>query len=310
LTNLSPASVPDTPTPARFWLLGLLWRDKLAFVSAIFLIIVVVAAIAGPFLSKATAMNLRMRNAPPFQLDAGWEFILGGDTLGRSVVFRLIQAAGPTLTVAAVAVLLSLVIGSLLGLIAGARGGAVSTIILRAADLVMSFPPLLLALVVLYVLQPSITNVIILLAITRIPVFIRTVRAEVLEIRSRLFITAAQVLGASEGRILFRHLLPVVLPTIMTMATLEFGYMMLTEAGLSFLGVGVQLPDITWGLMVAEGKNYLSTAWWLAFWPGFAIMLTTVALTSLSNWLSIAIDPRQRWRLEQTSTRQEVLGGR
>jgi peptide/nickel transport system permease protein len=286
--------------PSRLRGLKLLWRDRFAFAAALFLIVVIACALAGPALldGQANGMNLRMRNAPPFSLENGWLFFLGADTLGRSLLARIIVAAQTTLAVAAGATLLAMTVGTILGLQAGLRRGQVSGIVLRIADMIMSFPSLLLALAVLYVLPPHIINVMLVLAITRIPVFIRTVRAEVLEIRERMFVTAARVLGASEKRIIFRHLLPVVLPTLLTISTLEFGYMMLTEAGLSFLGLGVQPPDITWGLMVANGKNYLSTAWWLAFWPGLAIMLTTISLTVLSNWLSMVADPRQRWRLE------------
>jgi peptide/nickel transport system permease protein len=111
-------------------------------------------------------------------------------------------------------------------------------------------------------------------------------------------VTSARVLGAGFGWIVTRHILPVVTPTIITIATLEFAFVMLTEASLSFLGLGNQPPEVSWGLMVAEGRNYLASAWWIAFWPGLAIMLTTVSLNLLSDWLRIATDPRQRWRLE------------
>ncbi len=123
-------------------------------------------------------------------------------------------------------------------------------------------------------------------------------RAEVLEVRERMFVQAAQVMGASNVRIIFRHILPVILPTLLTIATLDFAFVMLAESALSFLGIGIQPPEITWGLMVAQGKQYLANAWWLAFWPGLAIILTTLSLNLLSNWLRIALDPAQRWRLE------------
>ena len=137
-----------------------------------------------------------------------------------------------------------------------------------------------------------------MLAITRIPIYLRTTRAEVLEIRERMFVQAAQVMGASSLRIVFRHILPMVIPTLVTIATLDFAFVMLAESALSFLGIGIQPPEITWGLMVAQGKQYLANAWWLAFWPGLAIILTTLSLNLLSNWLRIALDPAQRWRLE------------
>jgi peptide/nickel transport system permease protein len=204
------------------------------------------------------------------------------------------------MAVAAGAVLLSALIGTTLGLIAGYRGGWVASIIMRLADILMSFPSLLLAVVVLYVLEPRVSNVVLVLAITRVPVYLRTVRAEVLEVRERMFVLAARVMGASPWRIIWRHILPVVVPTLITVATLDFAFIMLAESSLSFLGLGIQPPEISWGLMVADGRNYLSSAWWLAFWPGLAIMLTTTALNLLSNWVRIATDPKQRWRLEQS----------
>jgi len=278
----------------------MLWRDKLAFASAIFILLAVLAAIAAPlFLERqATAMNLLMRNAAPFNPDNGLWYMLGGDTLGRSVLARILVAARNTLLVAASAVFVSLLVGSALGLVAGWRPGWLSTVIMRTADVLMSFPSLLLAVIVLYAFTPGLVSVVAVLAITRLPIYIRTVRAEVLEIRERVFVISSRVLGAGFGWIVTRHILPVVTPTIITIATLEFAFVMLTEASLSFLGLGIQPPQVSWGLMVAEGRNYLSSAWWIAFWPGLAIMLTTVSLNLLSNWLRIATDPRQRWRLE------------
>ncbi|WP_411035977.1 ABC transporter permease [Shinella sp. BYT-45] len=283
----------------------MLWRDKLAFASAIFVLLAVLAAVAAPiFLERqATAMNLLMRNAAPFNPDNGLWYMLGGDTLGRSVLARILVAARNTLLVAASAVFISLLVGSALGLVAGWRPGWLPTIIMRAADVLMSFPSLLLAVIVLYAFTPGLVSVVAVLAITRLPIYIRTVRAEVLEIRERVFVTSSRVLGAGFGWIVTRHILPVVTPTIITIATLEFAFVMLTEASLSFLGLGIQPPQVSWGLMVAEGRNYLSSAWWIAFWPGLAIMLTTVSLNLLSNWLRIATDPRQRWRLEMGDDR-------
>jgi peptide/nickel transport system permease protein len=282
--------------------LRMLMRDKLALVAAIFLTIVVLSAIFGPMLvgPEATTMNLRMRNAAPFQLDKGWLFFLGADTLGRSILARIMVASRNTMAVAAGAVLVSALIGTTLGLIAGFRGGWVASVIMRLADILMSFPSLLLAVVVLYVLEPRVSNVVLVLAVTRVPVYLRTVRAEVLEVRERMFVLAARVMGASPWRIVWRHILPVVVPTLITVATLDFAFIMLAESSLSFLGLGIQPPEISWGLMVADGRNYLSSAWWLAFWPGLAIMLTTTALNLLSNWVRIATDPKQRWRLEQS----------
>ncbi len=147
-------------------------------------------------------------------------------------------------------------------------------------------------------LEPRGANLIVVLGITRMPIYMRTARAEVLEIRERLFVSAARVMGASRWRIVGRHIAPIVLPTLTTIAALDFALVMLAESSLSFLGIGIQPPEISWGLMVSQGKNYLQAAWWLSFFPGLAIMLTALSLNLLSSWIRIALDPVQRWRLE------------
>ena len=297
-------ALPDDPGALRR-MVRMLWADKVALVAALFLLLIVLMAIFGPALLDAAAQkqNLRGRNAPPFSLDKGWLWVLGADSLGRPLLARIVVAARNTMMVAAGAVLFSSVIGTTLGLVAGYVGRTTSQIIMRLADVIMSFPSLLIAVIVLYVLGPSVTNLIVVLAITRIPVYLRTTRAEVMEIRERMFVQAAKVMGASRRRIIFRHILPVVLPTLLTLATLDFAFVMLAESALSFLGIGIQPPEITWGLMVAQGKQYLQNAWWLSVWPGAAIILTTLSLNLLSNWMRIALDPTQRWRLEMKGRR-------
>ncbi len=297
--TLPPQNIPAQPHPAK-QILMMLWRDKLAFCAAIFVLIVIFCALFGaPMLEDvATKQNLRGRNAAPFDFSKDWVFWLGGDALGRPLLARIVVASQNTLMVATGAVVVSLTIGTALGLIAGYTTRMGSQIIMRLADVIMSFPSLLLAVIVLYMLAPSVGNLIIVLAITRIPVYLRTSRAEVLEIRERMFVQAARVMGASTNRIVFKHILPVVFPTLVTIATLDFAFVMLAESSLSFLGIGIQPPEITWGLMVAQGKAYLTTAWWLSFWPGLAIILTTLSLNLLSNWMRVALDPVQRWRLE------------
>ncbi len=278
----------------------MLWSDKFAFCAAIFLCMLVVFALIGhTWLGEvATKQNLRGRNLPPFEWDRAWIWWMGADALGRPLLARIIVATQNTLLVAAGAVLISAIIGTSLGLIAGFSSPRVSQVIMRLADVIMSFPSLLIAVIVLYMLGSSILNLMVVLAITRIPVYVRTTRAEVLEIRERMFVQAARVMGASSKRIIFRHILPVVLPTLTTLATLDFAYVMLAESALSFLGIGIQPPEITWGLMISQGRQYLTNAWWLSFWPGLAIILTTMSLNLLSNWMRIAFDPVQRWRLE------------
>jgi peptide/nickel transport system permease protein len=298
-TSIRAAAPPVVERPA-VQALRLLWHDKFALIAACYLALVALCALFGPVLlgEAASAMNLRMRNAPPFTLDNGWLYLLGADALGRSILARLVVAAQNTLAVAAAAVAVAMTIGGVLGLIAGYGGGLIGNLIMRLADVIMSFPSLLLAVVVLYVFEPRVANLVLVLAVTRIPIYLRTTRAEVLELRERMFVSAARVMGAGPVRIVWRHVVPLVVPTLITIATIDFAFVMLAESALSFLGIGIQPPEITWGLMVAQGRNYLSIAWWLAFWPGLAIMLTTLALNLLSSWMRIATDPVQRWRLE------------
>ena len=297
MTTGSDTTAESTPAASA---LRMLWRDKFAFCAAIFLILVVFCALFGPLLFEdiATKQNLRGRNAPPFDFSKGWLYWLGGDALGRPLLARIMVAAQNTIMVAAGAVVCSLAIGTTLGLIAGYSSKLASQVIMRLADVIMSFPSLLLAVIVLYMLPPSVLNLVIVLAITRIPIYLRTARAEVLEVRERMFVQAAKVMGASTGRIVFRHILPIILPTLVTIATLDFALVVLVESSLSFLGIGIQPPQITWGLMVSQGRPYLTSAWWLSFFPGLAIILTTLSLNLLSNWMRTALDPVQRWRLE------------
>jgi peptide/nickel transport system permease protein len=277
----------------------LLINDRVAALAAAVLGLVFLTAVFGPMLvgDMATRIDLDNSNQPPFTLAHGWAGVLGTDPLGRSMLARLIVASQTTLSVAIPAVVLSAVVGSAIGMWAGYYRGWRETVAMRIADVIMSFPSLLLAVVVLYVFSPSAANIVLVLAITRIPVYLRTARAESAELQSRLFVDAARTFGAGAGAIITRHVLPIVLPTLLTVATLDFCYVMLAESSLSFLGIGIQPPDVSWGLMVSQGRTYLHTAWWLSFFPGLAIVITTVSATILAAWARIATDPGQKWRL-------------
>jgi peptide/nickel transport system permease protein len=289
-----------------WWLL--LPRDRFALIAACWMMLLFACFLFGPelFGKAATTLNLRARNMAPGSTEHGWLMFLGGDALGRSILARLIVASRNTMTIALSAVVLAMIAGGALGMIAGYIGRGVGQVIMRFADVLQSFPSLLLAVVVLYVLEPSVTNLIIVLSITRLPIYLRVTRAEVLEIRERVFVDAARALGGGRFHILRRHISPVVAPTLLTILTVDFSIVMLAESSLSFLGIGIQAPEITWGLMVAQGRNYLSQAWWLAFFPGLAIMLATLSGNILSNWLRIASDPEQRWRLETVGKKSTI----
>jgi peptide/nickel transport system permease protein len=302
---MSATGATDAASPRRTrghaYMASLLRGDVFAFVSMLFLLTMIVAAAVGPWLFEeiGTKVNLGMRNSPPLTLDNGLIYFLGADALGRPILPRILVAARTTLAISVSVVICATMAGFVLGLLAGFYDRTLGTPIMRLADMIMSFPSLLMAVIALYVLTPAVANVVIVLAITRIPVFIRVTRAEVLEVRERLFVESARAAGATDLRIILVHIAPVVIPTVLTVASLDFANVMLAESSLSFLGIGVQPPAVTWGLMVATGRNFLTTAWWLAVWPGLAILLTALAANLLSNWLRIATNPQLRWRLER-----------
>jgi peptide/nickel transport system permease protein len=301
---------PTPTTPGHTHMLRLLIRDRMATAATVVLLLVATCAVLGPplFGDLAREQNLQAVNQGPFNTDNGWQFLLGSDSLGRSVLARLIVAAGTTMSIALPAVLLSLVIGSLWGMWAGFHRGWRESLSMRVADVILSFPSLLLAVVVLYVFDPSTANIVAVLAITRIPVYLRTARAETTELRSRLFVDAARTFGTSHWATIRRHIAPIVLPTLLTVAATDFCFVILTESSLSFLGIGIQPPDMSWGLMVAQGRQELQTAWWTAFFPGLAIILTTVSATILAGWIRLAGDPAQRWRLTLPRRRRTRTG--
>lgn len=300
LEQAAPAAKAAKAKDGRVSMFTMLLRDRFAAVAAVFLALVVLTAIFGPAVmgERATAQNLMFMNKAPFDPANGWLYILGSDSLGRSVLARMVVATQTTLLVAVPAVLASLIVGSLWGVWAGYHRGRREAASMRIADIIMSFPSLLLAVVVLFVFSPSAANIVLILAITRIPIYLRTARAESAELQSRTFVDAARTFGTKPNAIILRHVIPVVTPTLLTLATLEFCFVMLAESSLSFLGIGIQPPDVSWGLMVAQGRQYLQTAWWLSILPGLAIVLTAVAANVLAAWMRIATDPAQRWRLE------------
>jgi peptide/nickel transport system permease protein len=293
----------ERPPPRR---LRLLLRDLTATAALIVLVgAALIAFVGGHFANHlGIIQNLALSNMRPFTLDHGWSYVLGTDALGRSVLGRLVLAARTSFAICIPTVLLSSVIGSLWGIWAGYHRGWREAVSMRVADVILTFPSLLLAVVILFILSPSMVNIVLILTITRIPVYLRTARAEAAELRSRVFVDAARTFGAKSSTIIRRHLVPTVLPTLVTVATLEFGYVMLAESSLSFLGIGVQSPDVSLGLMVADGRQYLQTYWWLSVLPGLVIIGVTVSLNLLAAWLRIVNDPGQRWRLELPTSRR------
>lgn len=305
----APPAVRMSRSGAPRWArLRLLVRTPLPLASAVLLALLTVVAVLGPLLAAEAAerQDLDLRFAAPFDLSHGWLYVLGGDALGRSVLAQLAVGARATFLVAGCAVALAAVVGFVAGLVCGYRGGWLDASIMRIADVLHTLPSLLLALAVLFVLSPSMTNLIVVLAITRLPVYMRVARAQALEIRERVFVEAARAIGASSWRIMFRDVRPLITPTVLTVSMLELAQVMLAAAGLSFLGVGLQRPDVDWGTMVAEGRGVLAEAWWVTVFPGLAVVVTALAANILSNWMRAAGDPLQGALLAASTLRQET----
>jgi len=295
---ISPPPQPLLRAPRRGGTFSLfLKREPGASLAAVFLLLLVVAALLGPTLvgPGASEMNLDLRNQPP-AVSAGGSFAhpFGTDPLGRDLLGRIILAARVSLAIAAAVVTISVLIGAILGTLGGYFGGLWDDLIMRIVDVFMGFPSLLLVMVIIYAVGPSAVNLVIVLIATRWMLYARVARADVLRLRGYEYIEAARAMGASTPRILLRHIGPNLIPTLLTLAILEVSAVILAEAGLSFLGLGV--AGASWGRLIAEGQKYISTAWWLVTFPGVTILITTMALAILANALVIFLDPAQRAR--------------
>lgn len=280
-------------------------RNPAVVFSALFLLVLVASAIllALTGFLDPYATNASARNLPPGTVVDGATHLLGTDPLGRDVLARLVLGSQVSLTVGIASVIVSGLIGVTLGIIAGYYKGATDDIVMRLVDLQQSVPSLLIALLVLYVAGPSFANVIIVLAITRWMVYARVARSLVLTIRQEPFVEAARALGASDARIMLRHIVPNIAGPITVLATLELGVMLLTEAALSFLGLGVQPPASSWGLMLAEGREYITGAWWLVALPGFAILLTVLSINIIASWARSRTDDNKAAAIAAASKR-------
>ncbi len=291
-----------------------LTQDKLAFVAAIFLTVLVLSAVFAPWVAPHDPERggLMLRNKPPMTAaaDGGFPYVLGTDPLGRDELSRLIYGARISLAVGFASVLLSGAFGVVLGLIAGYYRGGIDDIIMRLVDLQMGFPSLLTALVVLYALGGGVWKVILVLAVTRWMVYARVTRSFVLSQRESVYVEAARSLGCDDRRIIFRHIVPNLLSPLIVLATLEVATTILTEASLSFLGLGIQPPQSSWGLMLAEGRGYITTAWWLVTFPGVAILLTAISLNLLAGWARAVTDPVTRGQYLRPKTARAGSGGK
>ena len=235
--------------------------------------------------------HLRDRLEPPVFWGGSWKFVLGTDRLGRCVLSRIMHGAQYALAISAVGIFVGAAIGTLLGLVAGYARGWTDVVVMRLVDVSLALPSILLALALAAAWGPSFEAVIIVVAFVLWAYFARQIRAEVLSIRERDFVARARVAGGSHARIIFRHILPNVVNTVVVMATLQVGVVILLEAALSFLGIGVPRPTPAWGLLVADGRQLVVSAWWISFFPGVAILLAVLSVNLLGDWLRDRLDP-------------------
>lgn len=280
--------------PRRGRFLRRLARRPLTMFGAVVVLLFVLTAIFGPLLAPhdPTQIFYQPGVTPPSPPSAAFPF--GTDATGRDVLSRVLAGARISLTVGVVAVSIATIFGTFLGLLAGYYGGWTDQIVMRLMDLMLSFPDILLAIVIITVLGPGLTNVMVAVGVAAIPAYTRTVRAAVLTVRRQDYVEAARALGAPTWRIMLSHVLRNVLTPIIVLVSLSIGLAILTAAGLSFVGLGAPPPAPEWGDMLNDAQNYLQQAWWMAVFPGAAIMLAAVGLNLLGDGLREILDPTMR----------------
>jgi peptide/nickel transport system permease protein len=295
-TEVEP-SVRSRPWAEREWvaLLRRLVRRRTALFGMLVVLVVMLAALAAPLVTPFDPLEQdigqRLRE-PGWQDAQGRVHPLGTDHLGRDILSRIIFGSRIALLVGLAAVVISGVLGMIIGLVAGYFGGRMDDFLMRLADVQLAFPFILLAIAVIGVLGPSLRNIIIVIGVSSWVVYARVVRGEVLSIREREYVHAAVALGSRHWRVLMTHVLPNTFTPWLVVATLDMARVIVIESALSFLGLGVQPPTPTWGGMLADGRVYLSTAWWLATFPGLAILVTVLGINLFGDGLRDTLDPR------------------
>jgi ABC-type dipeptide/oligopeptide/nickel transport system permease subunit len=277
------------------------WQSRTATLGALIFVAFVLVAVLAPILAPhdPAAQDLERRLAPPIGLGkeaASLQYPLGNDNLGRDILSRLLVGSRVSLIVGASTILLSCVVGSLIGAVAGFYRGFVDDMTMRLVDVWLAFPSLLLAIAFGAALGPGLFNLIIALSLSLWVVYCRIVRAEVLSIREQEFVLAARAMGAGDARIILRYILPNVLAPILVISTLQMGTVIISEASLNFLGIGVQGSMPTWGGMLSDGREFMRQAWWLSTFPGIAISVVVLSINLIGDGLRDALDPRLRAR--------------
>ena len=283
---------------ARLWRRG----SGLRRIPVIPIVVVVVLALCAVFANvlsphdprgKDESIRIRTQKTllPPFQ---SWDNPLGTDRTGRDVLSRMIHGARTSAVISIIALGSGVLVGAVLGLIAGYRGGWLGAVIMRLVDTVLAFPLILVALLIIVVLEPGIHSIILAIAATSWARFARQVRGDVLVAKEQGFVTLAIIAGVPEATIIWRHIFPSVINTLLVVVSLQVGQVILTEASLSYLGLGLPPDEPAWGIMVSEGRNFVISAWWLSLFPGLAITLVVLAFNFFGDWLRDTLDPKLR----------------
>ena len=278
-------------TTFRDLLLQMVRENKAALISAVVILLFFLAAILAPLLSRYgfAEMDLRHRLSPP-----SVEHIFGTDEGGRDIFTRMLYGSRVSLMIGVVPTVLSMLLGTVLGILSGFAGGKIDALIMRLADIMLALPSMLLAMVMMYMLGDGLLNVFLTLTLVNWASVARIVRSETLQLKKSEYVEAARAIGVSTPAVLFRHILPNCIPTLIVLFTLNIPSSILTESSLSFLGLGVQPPNASWGLMINAGRQYLYDAPWLSFIPSAAIMLIVLAFNFLGDGLRDVLDPHQR----------------
>lgn len=280
------------------WVWRTLLRNRMAVTGLVVLLLEIVVAAAAPIVAPYDPISQergeRLLGPGSVGESSGRVYVLGTDALGRDVLSRLIYGARVSLAIGFSAVLISAPLGVVLGLLSGYFRRLIDDVIMRIADVQLAFPFILLALAVVAVLGPSTRNIILVLGISGWVLYARIVRSRVLALTDQDFVHAARVVGCSDPRILFRHVLPNVVSPVIVLATFALAYMILLESSLSFLGLGVQPPSPTWGGMLSDARDYIAIAWWISVFPGLAIMATVLSVNFVGDWLRDLLDPREQ----------------
>ena len=270
---------------------------RLPVISLGIIAVFVLLAILAPLLSPADPhdQSLRNRFKPPVWQEGGtWKYPLGTDRLGRDMLSRIIWGSRVSLAAGVITVLVASAFGAAVGLVAGYYGGRVDAALMRGTDATMSFPVILLALILAVTVGPSFTNVVVAIAVILWARFARVIRGQVLTLMQLDFIAQSRIAGAGAWRIITRHLFPNTLNTLVVLVTLQIGYVIIVEASRSFLGAGIPPPTPAWGSMISEGREFVTSAWWVSMFPGLAIMLVVLAFYLLGDWLRDTLDPKLR----------------